>query len=177
MKYVFAMFVAVFALGCGIWGGYAPGFSGYTPPPPAYIPPAAYGASGFGGYGGGYFVPPPPPEGVVFVEGHGYPQAWRDSHLVRVVNNTDWWMRVRMDGVDLSFFDLGAGLPLLPPRVEGHFYAPLAETNLRSGCERHHFEFEAYLAPNFERPVSRSDRERQFCVGWEEQVVNIGSPF
>lgn len=175
MKYVITMLL--FVSGCGIWGGYAPGFSGYVPPAPAYVPSAAYGATGFGGYGGGYFIPPPPPEGLAFVEGHGYPNQWRNSHLVRVVNNTDWYVRVRMDGVDLSFTDRYAGLPLLPPRVEGQFYAPLAETNLRSGCETHHFEFEAYLAPNFERPVVRSDREREFCVGWEEQRINIGSPF
>lgn len=172
MKYVIAMMAMMLAFvsGCGIWGGYAPGF-------PGYVPPAAYGATGFGGYGGGYFVPPPPPEGLAFVEGHGYPNQWRDAHLVRVVNNTDWYVRVRMDGRDLAFSDFGADLPLLPPRVEGQFYASLGQTDLRSGCETHHFEFEAYLAPNFDRPVVRSDREREFCVGWEEQRINIGSPF
>lgn len=171
MKYVIAMMLVFASLGCGIWGGYAPGFSGY-------VPPAAYGTGGYsGGYGGRYFIPPPPPEGVAFVEGHGYPNVWRDSHLVRVPNNTGWYVRVRMDGVDLVFADFGTGLPLLPPHTEGQFYAPLDQTDLRSGCETHHFEFEAYLAPNFERPVVRSDREREFCVGWESQEVNIGSPF
>ena len=91
MKYAIAM-MFVIASGCGIWGGYAPGFSGY-------VPPAAYGTAG---YGGGYFVPPPPPPGVAFVEGHGYPNVWRGPHLVRVVNNTDWYVRVRMDGADLE---------------------------------------------------------------------------
>jgi len=170
MKYVIVMFLAVLSVGCGLWGGYAPGFSGY-------VPPSAYGTSGYGGYGGGYFIPPPPLPGVAFIEGHGYPNAWRGPHLVRVVNNKNRYVRVRMDGADLAFSDLGVGLPLLPPHTEGQFYAPLDQTDLETGCERHHFEFEEYLPPNFERPVARSDTERLFCVGWEEQEVNIGSPF
>ncbi len=171
MKYVIMTFAAFVSLGCGIWGGQAYGYPNYTPP-------AAYGASGYGGgFGGGYFVPPPPPPDLAFVEGHGYPNQWRGPHLVRVVNNKDRYVRVRMDGADLSFTDLYAGLPLLPPHTEGQFYAPLAETDLRTGCERHHFEFEEYLAPNFDRPVTRSDTEHLFCVGWEEQRVNIGNPW
>ena len=178
MKFIGVVLVAIVSNWCGLWGGgYGYGQS------PSYLPPAAYGAAGYpmagapivgaGGYGGHGYVPPPPPDDLAFVEGHGYPNAYRNSHLVRVVNDTEWFVRVRLDGEDLSFTDRYVGLHLLPPHTEGQFYAPLLETDLQTGCERHHFEFEAYLAPNFERPVVRSDREHLFCVGWEEQLINV----
>jgi hypothetical protein len=166
------MFVVVALSGCGLFG------SGYYSQPPSYIPPAAYGpqmgAVGYGGYGSGYFVPPPPPGDTGFVNGHGYPGAWRGPHMVRLANGTDWYIRVRMDGVDLSFADLYVGLPLIPPGQDAVFYTALDQTDLDSGCEVHHFEFEGYLAPDFSRPVVRSGREHTFCAGWEEQRVQIG---
>lgn len=162
MKY--AAIVMLVVSGCGLFGGY-----GYSQP--GYIPPAAYGVAGANG---GYFVPPPPPGDLAFVNGHGYPGAWRGPHMVRLANGTDWYIRVRMDGADISFTDQTVGLPLIPPGQDAVFYTALDETSLDSGCEQHHFEFEGYLPPDFSRPVVRSGREATFCAGWEEQRVQIG---
>jgi hypothetical protein len=168
MKY--AMMFVMLVTGCGLWGGgYGYGQS------PSYLPPAAYGPSmGAMGYGGGYFVPPPPPGDLGFVNGHGYPAAWRGPHRVRLANGMDMYIRVRMDGADISFTDQYVGLPLIPPGQDAVFYTPLNQTDLDSGCEQHHFEFEGYLPPDFSRPVVRSSREVTFCAGWDEQLVQIG---
>lgn len=167
MKFALA-FTLMLASGCGLFG------SGYYSQPPAYIPPSAYGSVGYGGGYGGYMIPPPPPGDLGFVNGHGYPGAWRGPHMVRLSNGTDWYIRVRMDGVDLSFADQAIGLPLIPPGQDAVFYTALDQTDLNSGCEQHHFEFEGYLPPDFSRPVVRSGREQTFCAGWEEQRVQIG---
>ncbi len=174
-KFVAMMFV-VASLGCGLWSGQAYGF-------PDYVPPAAYGASGYGGGYGGYFVPPPPPEDMAFVNGHGYPGFWGGSSRARYANGTDWYVHVRMDGGEISFVDQYVGLPpLIPPRQDAFSYVAFDNTDPRTGCEEHHFEFDAYTREavmfwdpqNPPRPVVQSDRYVIFCAGWEEQRVQIG---
>lgn len=56
MKYIIATMFVFFAVvsGCGIWGGYAPGFSGYVPPPTYSA--AAYSVDPLSA---GYEIPPP----------------------------------------------------------------------------------------------------------------------
>lgn len=124
---------------------------------------------------GTYLLPPIPPQDVAFVNGHGYPNEWRQTHLVRIRNRTDYCVAVRMDGVHLQVADQMVPLPCIPPRSEAHLYAPLDRTDLHTGCEWHHFEFDAYLAPNFDRPVARDAQEKPFCAGWDYQPVEISS--
>ena len=186
-KYVFAVLFAILSVGCGLWGGgYGYGQSpSYIPPAAytggygqsAYVPPAAYGATGYGGgYGYGGYVAPPSPPNLAFVNGNGFPGTWRGTpHDVRVVNNTDFYVRIRLDGVDMNVTEAGASLPpLIPPGQEAHFYAPLTQTDLRSGCEHHYLDFESYLAPNFQQPGQRTGEDYVFCVGWDEQVIRLG---
>jgi hypothetical protein len=176
MKYALIA-VLLTVSGCGLFGGY-----GYSQP--GYIPPSAYGPQmGAMGYGGGYFVPPPPPEDRAFVNGHGYPGAWRGSNRVRLANGTDWYVHVKMDGVEISVVDQYVGLPpMIPPRQDAFFYVAFGDTDPRTGCEEHHFEFDAYeegavLYPDPTRPlrpVVQSGRYVTFCAGSEEQLVQIG---
>jgi hypothetical protein len=176
MKHFIFAALAVVSFGCaGGWGGYGYGQS------PSYLPPAAYGPSmGAMGYGGGYgyggYVMPPSPPDLAFVNGNGFPGTWRGTpHDVRVVNNTDFYVRIRLDGVDMAVAEQYVSLPpLIPPGQEAHFYAPLTQTDLRSGCEHHYLDFESYLAPNFQQPVQRTGEDYVFCVGWDHQTVRLG---
>lgn len=182
MKYIILVLTVV-SLGCAGWGGYGSprygGTMGYGQSP-SYLPPAAYGPSmgamGYGGGYGGYGYVPPPPQDLAFVNGSGFPNAWRDTaHDVRIINNTDFYVKVLLDdglmAVTVQYVPLP---PFIPPGQEAHFYAPLRETNLETGCEHHYLGFESYLAPNFDQPVQKTGEDYVFCAGWDHQTVRLG---
>jgi hypothetical protein len=166
MKCFALILVAIMSVGCGLFGGYSAGYGGgYYPSASAYgMPPIGAGY----GYGGGGYIAPPSPANLAFVNGNGFPFTWRGTpHDVRVVNNTEAYVRIRLDGVDMNVAEQNVPMPpLIPAGQEAHFYAPLAQTDLRSGCEHHHVEFELYLPPNFQQPVQRTGRDTVFCFGW-----------
>jgi len=108
MKYVLAVLFAILFGGCGLWSGYAPGFSGY-------IPPAAYGAAGYGGYAaypvdplsGGY---PIPPSNVCFL--HRPPPWCEGPRCLPVTNETeDLRLWLWIDGVAIDLPETGGFLP------------------------------------------------------------------
>jgi hypothetical protein len=78
-----------------------------------------------------------------------------------------------MNGFEMPMRDQYMGLPFLPPDQDGYFFLPFDQITRGSRCERHHFEFEAYLPSDLTRPVAWGEKERCFYPADRRQIVDI----
>jgi len=160
MKTTMIVMIVVAGLLFGCYGYGRPPV--YQPAVSPLIPPVAAAMSMVPMGSGGYFLPPAPPPDLMFVNGHGYPQEWDGPNRLLIINNSHYYVRVRMDGTEMAVTDQGAALPLLPPGQTAYIFLPFDRMGPNSDCERHSLEFEGYLLSSLDRPVARDSRERCF---------------
>jgi len=90
----------------------------------------------------GPMMVPLPPQNVGFL--HGFPAQW-ETRRWALINYTKFFLRVRINGMEMVMQDNYVAVPHLPPGKTIHFaVSEYGET---------HFEADGFLPPDFAKPV------------------------